>query len=126
MFLLRIGQPKPQPLHLSKFCLSRYHARLKESSRHNYMQDAWESENYLVLFRQNAQTPPSVAPLHLIMAQIFPWHHHDQIAQPALSQACRPVLCSGLYKTEVDQIQIRSDPNPKRTSDTFAKVRQTR
>ena len=53
-------QPKPQPLHLSKFCLSRYHARLlKESSRHNYMQDAWGSENYLVLFRQNAQTPPS-------------------------------------------------------------------
>ena len=83
-------QPKPQPLHLSRFCLSRYHARLKESSRHNYMQDAWESENYLVLFRQNAQTPPSVALLHLIMAQIFPYHHHDQIAQPALSQACRP------------------------------------
>lgn len=43
-------------------------SRPEESYRHQYMQDACESDNCLVLSRLNAQTPPSIARVCLITA----------------------------------------------------------
>ena len=74
----------------------------------------------------NARAPPSIACLQLITTQTYPCYRHDQIDIALPPRSIDTILCSNPSKTVAYQIQTQSDPEPKRTSDTFAKVRQTR
>ena len=58
---------------------------------------------------------------YLITACAHQYHHHYEavVAFPPGARLTR-------YHALANQIQIQSDPIPKRTSDTSAKVRQTR